>query len=333
MNKKVGLGFLVLCVFFLTFFTGNVMAAQKVLILSGTSEDAAQKIGTTMMVIDGIKEVLAKENVVPEMQWIDLDGQKSPGKKAELGLKAIEKARQAKPDVIIVLNNDALKYVGAKIDDIPVVFAWVFSTDMKSLGLPKPNITGVTRRSYAPDIWALARRLTGIKTVALMSKNGASMAGVRKYLFAGADKLEKLSGVRFMEMYLCDTFEEWESQVKNFPADLIYLADTSRIQKGDRVLSTSEIVKWTVENSKVPVIAANAKDAEDGALFSIVTSEMAIGNQAATIAQNILSGTPVSEIPIQPSSKGKLIINAKTAQKYNIEIPNEILSSAEKIYE
>ena len=152
MNKKVGFGFLVLCFFILTIFTGNVMAAQKALILSGTSEDAAQKIGTTMMVIEGVKEVLAKENINTEIQWVDLDGQKDPEKKVELGLKAVEIARQAKPDVIIVLNDNALKYVGSKIDDIPVVFAWVFSTDMKSLGLPKPNITGVTRRSYAPDI-------------------------------------------------------------------------------------------------------------------------------------------------------------------------------------
>ena len=51
------------------------------------------------------------------------------------------------------------------------------------------------------------------------------------------------------------------------------------------------------------------------------------------MAQKILSGTPVSEVPIQPSSKGKLVINAKTAQKYNIDIPYEILSSAEKVYE
>ena len=73
MNKKVGFGFLVLCFFILTIFTGNVMAAQKALILSGTSEDAAIKIGTTMMVIDGIKEVLAKENINTEIQWVDLD--------------------------------------------------------------------------------------------------------------------------------------------------------------------------------------------------------------------------------------------------------------------
>jgi hypothetical protein len=35
---------------------------------------------------------------------------------------AIAKARAEKPDLIIVLDDDVLKHVGAKIDDIPIVF-------------------------------------------------------------------------------------------------------------------------------------------------------------------------------------------------------------------
>jgi hypothetical protein len=175
--------------------------------------------------------------------------------------------------------------------------------------------------------------LTGVKTVALLSKNSLSMAGVRKYLFAGADKLEQLSGVRFMEMYLCETFEEWEDQVNNFPAELLYLADTSRLTKNGQAISRAEATRWTVENSKVPVIAATEVDTEAGALFSIITSPKQNGTQAASIALKILAGTPPSEIPVQSASKGSLVINAKTAQKYNIDIPYEVLSSAEKVYE
>ena len=117
-----------------------------------------------------------------------------------------------------------------KIGDIPVVFTYIFATP-DSFGLPKANVTGVLRSSYAADIWGLANKLLGVKTVGVMSKKTTSMEGAKKYLTAGADKLEAASGVRFKEMNLIDTFEEWEKIIKTFPEDLVYLADTSRITK------------------------------------------------------------------------------------------------------
>ena len=52
-------------------------------------------------------------------------------------------------------------------------------------------------------------------------------------MFSREAYIEKASGVKYMDMYLCDTFEEWSQQVRNFKYDFIYLADSSRIKKGD----------------------------------------------------------------------------------------------------
>jgi hypothetical protein len=158
------------------------------------------------------------------------------------------------------------------------------------------------------------------------------MEGIRKGLFARADILEKESGVRYKEMYLVDTFEEWEKQVKSFPEEFIYLADTSRILKDGKEMTRQDVARWTVENSKVPVIAASEVDVEGGALFSIVVSEKAMGNMAAESAIDILKGAPPAQV-YKMSKKGKLVINAKTAKKYKVDFPYDILSTAEKIYE
>jgi len=222
--------------------------------------------------------------------------------------------------------------VALKIDDIPIIFSQIFS-DPKDLGLPKPNITGVTRGSYAADIWALTRKLTGAKTVGVISKHSLSMEAVRNYLLSGADKLEQVSGVRCKEMYLYNDFAEWKKSVETWPFEMMYLADTNRIEKDDRLMSSDELTRWTVDNSKVPVVAAMDGVVKAGALLAIVTSEVQMGKQTGSMALKILSGIPVSKIPMEPSSKGKLVINTTTAEKLNINIPYDILSVADKIYE
>jgi len=310
---------------------GNALATKNVVVISAVSEQKAAAAGYTL-VYDGINEGLQTAGITPIYQWVELDIAASEEQKAAFGAKAVEKARQAKPDLIITLSDECVKHVGMKIDDIPIVFTYVFG-DPKILGLPKDNITGVTRGSYAADIWSMTHKLTGAKTVSLISKQSLSMAGVRQYLFAGADKLEAASGVRFKEMYLVDTFEEWENTVKNFSEDFIYLADTSRVIKGDRELSRPETTRWTVENAKVPVIGASEVDVKAGALFSIVTSEKAMGMKAAEVALKVLDGTAPKDIPYVASTKGKLVFNVKTAEQYKIDIPYEILSTAEAIYE
>ena len=313
-------------------WAANALAAGKVVVVSGVSEQSAREVGTYQPVYDGITEALGQEAAELVFQYVELDAAPDEAAKAERGRQAAQKALAENPDVIMVLNDECVKYVGTAIDDKPVVFAWIFSNP-KELGLPKANITGVTRRSFAADIWTLAKQITGADTVALLSKDSRSMAGVRTYILAGADKLEQASGVRVEEMYLCDTFEQWAGHVKDWEQDLIYLADTSRIQKNGASMPAEELVAWTVDNAPVPVIAATERDTRAGALFSIVTSEKQIGWQAGQMAVKILNGTPVSDIPMEASEKGKLLINAATVEKLGVDIPYDVLSSAEKIFE
>ena len=135
------------------------------------------------------------------------------------------------------------------------------------------------------------------------------------------------------EMYLCDTLDEWKTHVNNWTEDFIYLADVSRLKEGDREVSGTEVVQWTVANAKVPVVAASEEAARDGALFAIVTSEELWGKQVGNMVVKILKGTPVAEIPMETVMNGKLLINGKTAVSKNIDIPYEIISSADHVFE
>jgi len=319
-------------VIFFAFISNDVVYAKKVMLLVGGTKLETEKIPATALIRDAIIQVMGEANIELNIQYADISESYDDALNVKRGLETISVVRQYQPDVLITQYSTALQYVGIKIDDIPVVFVWIL-VDPKTYGLPKPNITGVLRRSYAADTWALTRELLGIKRIALLGKGTPSMEVRRNAMIDSRAALEKKSGVQFVDMYLVNTIDEWKKSVSNWKEDVIHLADTSRILDGERMMSSTEVTKWTLENTKVPVVASIESDVKDGALLSIISSEQHGGILAASMALEILNGKPVSSIPMQDENKGKLVINVKTAQKLGIEIPYEILESAGKIYE
>ena len=322
----------VCCLFGSAVSAGNAWCDAKVAIIAGLTE-SDMKINTTYVpLFQNIEDTLKANNVSFEYFYVGLDNAPDDAGRLALGKETVNKVKATNPNVIIVVFDNVITFVASQIEDVPVVAGYFFGSP-ESLGLPKKNITGVARRSFAVDIWTIAKQITGVKTVSMISKNNFSMAQVRSGLLAKADELEKMSGVRMKEMYLCSTFDEWKKYVENWSEDLIYLADTTRIMNGDVEMSSTELIRWTVDNARVPVVGATEEAARDGALFSVITSEGVWGKQMADMVMKIIKGTPVPEIPMETVSKGKMMINARTATQKNIEIPYEILNTADHIFE
>ncbi|MDA8137642.1 MAG: ABC transporter substrate binding protein [Desulfobacteraceae bacterium] len=307
------------------------LSAKKVVVVSGCAKAVNSAVGYNL-VQDGISDTFKAVGITPVFLWADMTYQPDDAAKTKAGDAAIAAAMAEKPDLIITLDDDALKFVGSRIEKIPVVFTWIFGAP-NTLGMPKDNVTGIVRASYAVDNWRLAKKLyPNMKTVAMISKPSLVLEGAKKVLAARAPFMEKDSGLLYKDMFMCETFDDWQKAVKEFPYDLMYLGDTSRITKDGKEMDRKELCLWTVDNAKVPVIAAVEVDVEGGALFSIVTSENTTGKMAAETAMGILNGGEISQV-YQQTKKGKLVFNVKTAQKYKLEVPYEILSSADRVIE
>lgn len=326
---RIGTTYLVLVML----FASNALAEKMALIVIPNTKEGVSHITEAGEYCESVEKVLKAEKIKVAYFYTPIEDQPGDAAKRNLAQKAIPQILRKKPDVLILWSDTAAKYVGTEIDSIPIVFGYVFGT-LESVNMPKPNATGVIRRSFAPDIWGLAASLFGAKTVAMLSKNNVPMAGIREVLLSKADGLEKLSGVRLQEMYLCDTFAQWQERVKNFKADFIYTADISRLLRADGTeMPQGETMKWTVEHSSVPVVAGEGVGVEYGALYTILVSPKAWGIQTGQMVLKILNGTPIKDLPVETVKKGALIINAKTALKYKMDIPYDILSSAEKVIE
>ena len=329
---RVHIGGIFSFIIFVVIFSGSVFAQGKVTIALGVNENYYSETEMSSEYIDLMKNFFEEAKIPYEIVYSDIEIAPDEPTRAQRGKKAAQQVRQTQPDVIISMGDNVLRQMLLNIDDIPIVGAFFF-TSPEALGFPKANATGVTRRSYAEDIWNMAKQLTGAKTIGMLSRDSFAMQGVKKGLMARADTLEQATGVKLTDMYMCETFEDWKKHVLNWKEDLIYIIDTSRLTEGEKTYTSEETVKWTTENSKVPLIAVNEIDTEAGAMFSIVVSNAQWVYQAGQMAVKILSGTPVSEIPMEAVTKGDLLINAKTVQRYNIEMPYEILDTAAKIYE
>ena len=330
--RKIYIGRLLGVILFSILFVGSVFAQGKVTIVLGVNENYYSDNETASEYIEVTKKALEAENIAYEIVYSDIELAPDEAERTKKGKETAEKVRQSQPGVIIPMGDNALKQMMLNIDDIPIVGAFFYSPP-NALGFPKANATGVMRGSYAEDMWKMANQLTGGKTIGMLSRDSFSMQGVKKAIMARAAALEQASGVKLTDMYMCETFEDWKQKVLNWKEDMMYIIDTSRLTEGEKIYTSQETVKWTIENSKVPVIATNQIDTEAGAVFSIIVSNGQWAYQAVQIADKILSGTPVSDIPVESVSKGDLFINAKTVQRFNIEMPYEILETAAKIYE
>ncbi len=320
----------IICVVFFVLLAGSAQASQKVTVITGIGKVNTKRIGTIQPVFDGIREVLLRRGIVPEFEYVELAGVDDAIKEG-VGLSASALALRHNPDVVITLTDDALKYVGTRIDNTPVVFAYIYSNPM-GLGLPKSNITGVTRSSHAVQIWKLARELTGADKVIMLSKNNEAMQGAKKALEANASGLRVASGVKLTAVHLVDRFRDWADVVKNCRTGMIYLADTSRVDRNGP-MKDEDLVHWTVQNAHVPVIAAAEKDVKAGALLAVVADDKQVGINAARLAIRILDGARPSDIPYVTTTQGALVINKEAARKFDVQIPRAVLSSAMKIYE
>ena len=82
----------------------------------------------------------------------------------------------------------------------------------------------------------------------------------------------------------------------------------------------------------IPLIGISEAHVKQGSLFALVFDPKSVSRQIGEKVQNILNGVDADEIPDSPPIKYNLYINRNTAHKMGIEIPEEMLRKAKKIY-
>ncbi|MCI0714462.1 MAG: ABC transporter substrate-binding protein [Chloroflexi bacterium] len=318
---------------------GVVVIAVGVFLLvsSGEEEDDSTQESFTIGVVnlgpalepvfDGFKSRMTELGYV-EGENITYLYNGSVGDIALLDAEA-QKMVDADVDLILTLStpaSQAAKRVTAT-NQIPVVFAPI--TDpvatglVESLANPTGNLTGVT---FGPQEGLRMEWLTRIDpTIERVwipyNADDASPVAALAILEANAEAL----GVEYVPV-VTRNLDEINTAIENIPDDvdaIFLLPDTFTV-------SNVELFIQVALDNDLPMSVPSYPAVSEGALISYSMDFIAVGEQAARLAAQILEGAEPSDLPVEVS-EFFLTINLHTADEIGLEIGDDILRQADDI--
>ena len=253
-----------------------------------------------------------------------------------------------KPDVVIVIDENAFNQVGLKLvgqKNIAVVFTGINCPPeiynqqvhfMDSRLRPGLNITGVYEKIYIDRSIKVMQAALGFNKGNIVALLDDSPTG---YAFAEQFAMEKKNfppGINWIE-HRVNNWQEYKAFIKKINQDknvkALFIAATRLLDLTTRnILTLPEIIKWTIQHNHIPEIAGTYFLAEMGLFGGASVDFKSMGALAGKKAGMILSGTNPGEIPIEDAPDFAIVFNLKRAKELGIEIPAPLLGAADYVY-
>lgn len=284
----------------------------------------------------GVEEAFEDKGLLVEKFYMDMKRKTSKVWIRKVREEAAKRIEESGPDLVIVFDDDACAHVAQEYVGraLPFVFCGM-NGDPAEYSFPVRNITGVIERHHVRKTLELVRQLVPYaKKAAIVTDDSTASQGfikqVRK-LQAGTELPIPIS-----EVYATDDFNLWKRKVMELQTrvDAIGILGyhTVKADASEESLPSSEVLNWTLENSKLPDFSGNDFAVRGGVLCGVTLSGYEQGKAAGETAVKILLGTSPGDITIKSPSKGNTIINIDRAEALNITIPEEVLERAELVH-
>lgn len=210
---------------------------------------------------------------------------------------------------------------------VPIVFAPVFSPVeagvVESLIRPGVDITGVMSRGGTfTTLEYLCTIVPSIKTIFVPYHEKDLAAQLTM------DDLQEAAACCKVEVVpaLFDSVVELDTVLANIPEQ----ADALWLTHSHLIVSNASRIIGAATRKGLPV-ASSSSQYRHGALLSYGVDPARMGEQAARMADKILTGLPAASLPVQQADYF-LALNQETARRLGITIPLEILRRAAIIY-
>ncbi|MDD2815275.1 MAG: ABC transporter substrate binding protein [Thiotrichaceae bacterium] len=264
--------------------------------------------------------VLEGNGIVSTVFYMNTKNRASESEKTEAATAAKAEIEKFEPDVVIVSDDDAVKYVLMpfyKNSPIPFVFCGV-NWDASEYALPYSNTTGMLEiellDSIVKQVKENTRKFqTRIGTLAL---NGfTEHKRVDKYR-------EHLGSKILNKSYFPNNFEEWKRDFLKLQdeVDMILMLNA----RGMKDWNMPQAEQFLLENIKIPSASATEWMSPLSLLgITLVPEEQ--GTWAAQAALKIMGGQAPNTIPISRNQDGKLFVNLKIAEKLGVAIKPSLM--------
>ena len=248
-------------------------------------------------------------------------------------------------DLILAIATPSAQSAANATKDIPILITAV--TDpveaglAKSLEKPGTNVTGTTDMNPVKEQIELLKEILPDKTKGeadenTYGNNDAQNIGI--IYNAGepnsviqvniAKKAAEDIGLQVLEATVASS-----SEVNQAIQSLAGRVDAIYTPTDNTVASAISAIVMAANDAKIPIIGAERGHVDGGALASLGIDYYLLGKQTGHVAARVLNGENPADTPIEGSKDLKLIINKKSAEILDLDIPEPVLSRADEIIE
>lgn len=224
-----------------------------------------------------------------------------------------------KVDAIVAIATPAAQGAATAADGtgIPIIFSAV--TDPVAAGLvgnmeaPEGNITGTSDAVPVDKIFALAAELTpDVQSFGLLYNPGEDnsvsvIADVKAYLDG--------KGISYIESGVSGT-----GDVQTAAQSLLSQCDAVFSPTDNTVASAMGVLAGEAIKAKKPVYVAADSMVHDGGLATVGVNYTNLGAQTADMLLKVLTGTPVSEVPVEVLRDNAVVVNSETAEAIGVDV-------------
>jgi ABC-type uncharacterized transport system substrate-binding protein len=247
--------------------------------------------------------------------------------------KAWERYKQVNPDVVLLADDAALKFLGPKFAETKtqVVFLGINNNPRNYFTKYPDNINGILERpllkrsiAYIHDI------LPRVKKLLVLFDSDLTSQIVKSEVFNNKDTVN-IADID-VDIKNIGTYKEWQEVIKTvkgkYDAVIVGLYQTLKDEKGS-VVDPEIVIKWTSANIAVPPFAFwDFAVAEDKTMGGLVLFGEEQGEEAAKMIKKILAGTPSNKIFTSAGDNGELLFSKKQLEKYKIVLPEAVRKNA-----
>ncbi|XPV77791.1 MAG: ABC transporter substrate-binding protein [Desulfovibrio sp.] len=232
------------------------------------------------------------------------------------------------PNVVVAITTPSAQAVAQKIKDLPVVFTAVSDPVaaglVKALDTPGDNITGMTDMSPMDKHLALVKRFVPeMKSLGTIYNAGESNSIV---MTNALEEECKKSGITLERATVANS-----SGVYQAAKSLVGRCDAIFIPLDNTVVSVLESVIKVCEQNQLPLLTFDTDSVARGSIAGMAMDYYKMGQQTADIAFRIYKGASPKDIPVETIKQLELVINLKAAKAMGVTVPDDLMTSADKI--
>jgi len=218
-------------------------------------------------------------------------------------------------DLIYAIATPAAQGAKNAEKEIPIIFNAVtdpVSSDLvENLESPEGNVTGVSDYfSIVAQVEEMIDIFPEVKNIGVMFSTNESNS---KFQIEELKKAASDFGLNVVEVGV-NNINDVSTAIKTIEPKIdIFMAITD-----NTVSSASSIIAESLKKANIPSFASEEGPVENGILLSLGVNYENLGREAAHMADEILKGKKVSEIPVVFSTDTKKVVNKNTAEALNL---------------